>query len=66
MPCARLPEKRNGAAYYPTSIASIYNSVMLIQQRHFGQCRAVSSELRNDYKRLKGILGRSGAAKDYW
>lgn len=66
MACARGPEKRNGAVYYPTTIASIYNSVMLIQQRHFSECTGVSAELRAEYTRMKKILGRSGSAKDYW
>ena len=56
-------EKRNGATYYPTTIASIYNSVMLIQQRHFSECKAISTEARAEYSRLKQILGRSGAGK---
>ena len=57
------PEKRNGSTYYPTTIASIYNSVMLIQQRHFSECKAISTEARAEYSRLKQILGRSGAGK---
>jgi hypothetical protein len=56
-------EKRNGATYYPTTIASIYNSVMLIQQRHFSECKAISAEIRAEYSRLKLILGRSGAGR---
>ena len=59
-------KQNHGASYYPTTIGSIYNSVMLIQQRHFSECKSISTEARAEYSRLKQILGRSGAAKDYW
>lgn len=39
---------------------------MLIQQRHFSECKAISTEARAEYSRLKQILGRSGAGKARW
>jgi len=55
-----------GSVYFPTSIASLYNAVMNLLQRHMHVCENVPKEILQRYNDLKADDARSGTSKKYW
>lgn len=63
--CASLPPKERvkRAVCYPPSVNGIYHSVSNMKFDHFGICRGLLNQDRDDFTALRKLSGRRGAAQ---
>jgi hypothetical protein len=63
--CASLPPKERvkRAVCFPPSVNGIYHSVSNMKFDHFGICRGLSNEDRDEFTALRKLSGRRGAAQ---
>jgi hypothetical protein len=62
--CAKLPVKQRvkRAVCYPPSVGGIYHSVSNMKFDHFGLCRALPPQAREEFTTLKSSCSRRGTA----
>jgi hypothetical protein len=63
------PLRSNRAVCFPFSIARIYQSVADIQRFHFGECKNMPSEVKNQFLELQGASSKGSkglATRQYW
>lgn len=63
--CARLPPKERvkRAACYPPTILSIYHSISNMKFDHFGACRGLSKELKQEFATLRESRNKKSGKK---
>jgi len=67
--CAKLPpdERPDGHAFFPKSLASIYQNVSDLQRRHFLRCSEMPDDARRSFKSLRGFAAKAeGETHQYW
>lgn len=66
--CKKMPARYRGHlhAYFPSSVAGIYNSVQSLLRTHLSCCRCVPEDVREKIESLKTSSSARGGRKQYW